>query len=257
MNVSKEKQSNQFSRRQLISRLAAFTGGFTFLQGGLTNSFARSPINADFGNQKFENTAAGGSFLDDNFLLHSKTAEKLYHNYAKDLPIIDFHCHLPPQEIASNKQFENVSKIWLDGDHYKMRAMRANGVDEKYVTGNAPDADKFMKWAETLPYAIRNPLYHWTHLELKRYFGIDKILNPSTAREIYDKASHLLQTNEYKVQNLIKNKKVELLCTTDDPVDDLKYHQQLKQQKFLVKVLPAWRPDKTMAIENIADYYST
>jgi glucuronate isomerase len=240
-----------FSRRQLISQAAAFTGGLTLMSGWTTNLFSRPHVNKK---QMRENVSDPGKFLDENFLLHSKTAEKLYHDYAADLPIIDFHCHLPPNEIAINKQFENLTQIWLDGDHYKMRAMRANGINEKYITGNAPDAEKFMKWAETIPYAIRNPLYHWTHLELKRYFGIDKILNASTAGEIYDEASRLLTTNEYKVQSLIKSKNVELLCTTDDPIDDLRYHQGIKRQEFSVKVLPAWRPDKSMAIEDIAGY---
>jgi len=240
-----------FSRRQLISKVAAFTGGLTLMPGWTTNLFGRSQVNE---RQMQKSAADQRGFLDDNFLLHSKTAEKLYHDFAKDLPVIDFHCHLPPNEIAMNKQFENLTQIWLEGDHYKMRAMRANGVNEKYITGNAPDAEKFMKWAETIPYAIRNPLYHWTHLELKRYFGIDKILNASTAVEIYDEASQLLTTNEYKVQRLIKNKNVELLCTTDDPVDDLRYHREIKRQEFSVKVLPAWRPDKSLAVENITGY---
>jgi glucuronate isomerase len=243
-----------FSRRQLISRIAAFTGGLTLMPGWITNSYGRSYINEKREKQTQKSFGGPGEFLDDNFLLHSKTAEILYHEYAKDLPIIDFHCHLSPYEIATNKQFDNLSQIWLEGDHYKMRAMRANGISEKYITGHAPDVEKFIKWAETVPYAIRNPLYHWTHLELKRYFGIDKILNGSTGREIYNQASQLLRTSEYKVQNLIKNKNVELLCTTDDPVDDLKYHQEIKQQGFSVKVLPAWRPDKTLAVENVAAY---
>lgn len=254
MSHFKGKEINIFSRRQLISRVAAFTGGLTLMPGWITNSYGRYDTSGKSEKQKTKNSEDKVGFLDDNFLLHSKTAEILYHDYAKDLPIIDFHCHLPPAEIAGNKQFDNLTQIWLEGDHYKMRAMRANGVNEKYITGDAPDAEKFMKWAETIPYAIRNPLYHWTHLELKRYFGIDKILNPSTAQEIYTKASTLLNTNEYKVQSLIKNKNVELLCTTDDPVDNLKYHKDIKRQGFSVKVLPAWRPDKTMAVENIAEY---
>jgi glucuronate isomerase len=243
-----------FSRRQLISRIAAFTGGLTLMPGGITNSFGRSHTNEELEKQIPINFGDAGNFVHDNFLLQSKTAEILYHDYAKGLPVIDFHCHLPPQDIAANRQFDNLTQIWLEGDHYKMRAMRANGVNEKYITGNAPDIEKFMKWAETIPYAIRNPLYHWTHMELKRYFGIDKILNSSTAQEIYDKASQLLRSSEYKVQNLIKNKNVEVLCTTDDPADDLTFHQQIRQQGFSVRVLPTWRPDKSMAVEDVAAY---
>ena len=137
-------------------------------------------------------------FMDDNFLLQSKTAEILYHEYAKDLPVIDYHCHLPPDEIAQDKQFENLTKIWLDGDHYKWRAMRANGVNEEYCTGSASDRDKFMKWAETVPFTVRNPLYHWTHLELRRYFGISNILNSLSADKVYSKANSLLNTQEFK-----------------------------------------------------------
>lgn len=190
------------------------------------------------------------TFLNENFLLQNRTAEILYHEHAKELPIIDYHCHLPPDEIAVNRKFENLTKIWLDGDHYKWRAMRANGVNEKYITGDAPDFEKFVKWAETTPYTLRNPLYLWTHLELKRYFGIDKILDSSTAKEIYDRASEMLQTDEFRVQNLIRNKNVEVVCTTDDPVDDLHWHRDIKDQNYPVKVLPAWRPDKAIAAEN-------
>jgi len=190
------------------------------------------------------------TFLDENFLLNNPTAEILYHEHAKEMPIIDYHCHLPPDEIASNRGFENLTKIWLDGDHYKWRLLRANGIDEKYITGNAPDFEKFMKWAETVPYTIRNPMYHWTHLELRRYFGIEKLLDGSTAKEIYDRATDLLQTDEYRVQNLIKNKNVEIICTTDDPVDSLNAHREIREQEFPVKVLPAWRPDKLLSAEN-------
>jgi glucuronate isomerase len=193
-------------------------------------------------------------FLDENFLLQSKTAEILYHEYAKDLPIIDYHCHLPPDEIASDKNFENLTKIWLDGDHYKWRAMRANGVDEKYCTGNAPDPEKFLKWAETVPYTMRNPLYHWTHMELKRYFGIDDILNPSTAAEVYSKATSLLNTDGYSVRNLMRKMKVEVVCTTDDPIDSLVHHRIIKEDGFEIGVFPTWRPDKAMAVENSTTY---
>jgi glucuronate isomerase len=193
-------------------------------------------------------------FMDENFLLQSKTAEILYHEFAKDLPIIDYHCHLPADEIADNKQFANLTKIWLDGDHYKWRAMRANGIPEEFCTGNAPDDKKFQKWSETVPYTLRNPLYHWTHLELKRYFGIEKILAPSTSDKIYEEANRKLKTNEYRVQKLLLKLNVEVVCTTDDPTDSLENHKKIKSQKFPVNVLPTWRPDKSMAAENPAVY---
>lgn len=193
-------------------------------------------------------------FLDDNFLLNSKTAQILYHDYAKDLPIIDYHCHLPPDEIAIDKKFENLTKIWLDGDHYKWRAMRANGIGEEFCTGDAPDYDKFLKWAETVPYTLKNPLYHWTHLELRRYFGIFYILNLETADEVYKRANDLLSTDAYSVRNLLRKMKVEVLCTTDDPADSLEYHKKIKEDGFEIRILPAWRPDKAMAAENVSAY---
>lgn len=194
------------------------------------------------------------NFLDDNFLLNTKTAEDLFHKYSRDLPIIDYHCHLPPDEIAADKNFENLTKIWLDGDHYKWRAMRANGVAENYCTGNATDREKFRKWAETVPYTLRNPLYHWTHLELKRYFGIDKLLGPDTADEIYDKATEMLQSPEYSVRSLLKKMKVELVCTTDDPADSLEHHMHISEKKTDTRVLPTWRPDKAMVVNNSGIY---
>jgi glucuronate isomerase len=193
-------------------------------------------------------------FLDENFLLHNKTAEALFHEHAKDLPIIDYHCHLPPDDIANDRRFENLTRIWLDGDHYKWRAMRANAIPEKFCTGSATDWEKFEKWAETVPYTLRNPLYHWTHMELQRTFGIHKLLNPATAREIFDHASALLQTREYGVRNILRKMKVEVLCTTDDPVDKLEFHKKTKDDGFEIKVLPSWRPDKAMAIENVQAY---
>ncbi len=193
-------------------------------------------------------------FLDEDFLLQTKTAELLYHEFAKDLPIIDYHCHLPPDEIAGDKQFSNLTKIWLEGDHYKWRAMRANGVPEEFCTGNAPDEEKFRKWAETVPYTLRNPLYHWTHLELKRYFGIDRILDDSSADHIYKEASIKLKTKEFSVQNLLKKMNVAVVCTTDDPIDSLESHKKISNLKFPVKILPTWRPDKAMAAENPAVY---
>lgn len=192
------------------------------------------------------------NFLDDDFLLESKTAQKLYHDYAKSMPIIDYHCHLPPDEIAADKQFGNITRIWLNGDHYKWRAMRANGVDEAYITGDKSDLDKFEKWAATVPYTLRNPLYHWTHLELQRYFGITEILSPATAKKIYDECSEKLQSPEYSVRSLLKKFKVEVVGTTDDPLDNLAHHQKIKQDNFGVKVLPSFRPDKAMNADNVA-----
>jgi len=194
------------------------------------------------------------NFLDEHFLLHSKTAQKLYHDYAKNMPIIDYHCHLPQQQIAEDKQFENLTQIWLHGDHYKWRAMRTNGADEQYCTGNAGDWEKFEKWAETVPYALRNPLYHWTHLELQRYFGVEKVLNPSTAREIYDDCTAKLQTPDYSVRNLLRKMDVRLVCTTDDPVDTLEYHAQLQAERFEIPILPAFRPDAAMNVDNTVNF---
>ncbi len=190
-------------------------------------------------------------FLDENFLLHSKTAERLYHDYARDLPIIDYHCHLPPDDIANNTKFKNLTHAWLNGDHYKWRAMRANGIDEAYITGNKTDVEKFQQWAATMPYTLRNPLYHWTQLELQRYFGVNEILAPDTALKIYHECTAKLQEPDFAVQNLIKKMNVEVACTTDDPLDSLLYHQKIKQDGYTVKVLPAFRPDKAMNTDNI------
>jgi glucuronate isomerase len=190
------------------------------------------------------------AFLDDNFLLQGKTAQRLYHDYAATLPIIDYHCHLPPDQIADNINFKNLTRAWLYGDHYKWRAMRTNGVNEEYVTGAKSDEEKFMKWAATVPYTLRNPLYHWTHLELRRYFNVDEQLSPATAKSIYDDCTAKLQTPEYAVRNLIKKMKVEVVCTTDDPIDSLEHHQKLKQDGFAVKVLPAFRPDNAMNLDD-------
>lgn len=189
-------------------------------------------------------------FIHENFLLESTYAQKLYHEYAKDLPIIDYHCHLDPKVISENQKFENLSKIWLAGDHYKWRAMRTNGIDEDYITGKRSDAEKFEKWAKTVPCTLRNPLYHWTHLELKNPFGITELLNSETSNEIYNECNTKLNQDSFSCQKLIKKANVEVVCTTDDPIDDLKYHQQLKRSDFKTKVLPAWRPDKAMAVEN-------
>jgi glucuronate isomerase len=188
-------------------------------------------------------------FMDENFLLNSDAAERLYHDYAKDMPIIDYHCHLPPAQIAADTRFENITQAWLYGDHYKWRAMRTNGVPESYCTGNNTDWEKFEKWAATVPHTLRNPLHHWTHLELQRYFGITDILNPASAKQIYDSCNQLLQTPEYSVQNLLRSRKVSLICTTDDPADNLQYHRQLKQDGFEIPVVPAFRPDQAMNVE--------
>jgi len=190
-------------------------------------------------------------FMDENFLLQTKTAQKLYHEFAKNMPIIDYHCHLNPKEIADDIIFDNLAQIWLKGDHYKWRAMRTNGIDERYCTGDASDWEKFQKWAETVPYTIKNPLYHWTHLELKTAFGIEKILNPKTAREIYEEASAKLRTPEYSARNIMRKYKVEVVCTTDDPIDTLEYHRKIRKDGFEIKVLPTWRPDKAINAENI------
>jgi glucuronate isomerase len=190
-------------------------------------------------------------FLDENFLLNSKTAEVLYHQFAKDMPIIDYHCHLPPDQIAEDRNFENITQVWLYGDHYKWRAMRANGVPEEYITGGRSDWEKFEKWAETVPYTLRNPLYHWTHLELQRYFDVYDILSPATAKKIYDECTAKLQRPEYSVQSLLKKMKVVTVATTDDPCDDLAHHQKLKASGFEVKILPAFRPDKAMNADDL------
>ena len=189
-------------------------------------------------------------FNDENFLLQSAAAERLYHDHAAKMPIIDYHCHLSPEYVASDHQFRSLAEIWLDGDHYKWRAMRTNGVAERYCTGDASDWEKFEKWAETVPYTMRNPLYHWTHLELKTAFGVDKLLNPSSAREIYDHCSALLQQPEYSARGLMRRYNVEVVCTTDDPIDSLEHHIKCREDGFECKVLPTWRPDKAMAVES-------
>ena len=193
-------------------------------------------------------------FLDKDFLLENDTAQKLYHEHAAKMPIIDYHCHLNPEFIAKDRRFDNLSQVWLEGDHYKWRAMRTNGVDERFCTGNASDWEKFEKWAETVPYTMRNPLYHWTHLELKTAFGVEKIVKPETADEIYNECTAKLRTPEYSACGLMKKYKVEVVCTTDDPIDSLEHHIALKKKEFEVKVLPTWRPDKAMAVEVPSDF---
>ena len=195
------------------------------------------------------------AFIHEDFMLTGPTARELYHAHAERQPIIDYHCHLSPQEVAENIQFRDITQLWLGYDHYKWRAMRANGVVEEYITLRQHNAwEVFEKWAETVPYTMRNPLYHWTHLELKRVFDIDKILSPATAREIFEECNAKLATPEYRGQALIRRFGVEVVCTTDDPADDLRWHKQIAAHPFGTKVLPTWRPDKAIAIENPAAY---
>jgi glucuronate isomerase len=190
-------------------------------------------------------------FMDRDFVLETDTARTLYHNHAASLPIIDYHCHLDPAMIARDHRFDNLGEAWLAGDHYKWRAMRSNGVDERFITGrDTSDWEKFEKWAATVPYTMRNPLYHWTHLELRTAFGIQKLLGPDTAREIFDECSEKLRTPEYSARGLMRRYNVEAVCTTDDPADSLEHHIALRKEGFEIKVLPTWRPDKAMAVEN-------
>jgi len=186
--------------------------------------------------------------------LQTKTAELLYNEYAKQMPIIDYHCHLSPQQIAEDIKFENLTQAWLYGDHYKWRAMRTSGVDESYCTGNKSDYEKFEKWAATVPYTMRNPLYHWTHLELRRYFGIHEILDPSSAKSIYENASAQIQTDAFSIKNLIRKMNVKVICTTDDPIDSLEYHKTLAESDFEVRIKPAFRPDKAMEVASAANF---
>jgi len=191
-------------------------------------------------------------FIHDDFMLQSESARRLYHEYAEGMPIIDYHCHLSPAEVAQDRRWDNLSQIWLAGDHYKWRAMRANGVPEAFCTGDAPDREKFDKWAETVPMLLRNPLYHWTHLELARYFGIgDRLLNPESAQWTWDHCNEQLAGPEFSCRGLMKRSAVALVCTTDDPVDSLEYHRAIADDPaFDIPVLPTWRPDMAMAVED-------
>ncbi len=194
-------------------------------------------------------------FIHDDFLLQTDTAKRLYHDHSKALPIIDYHCHISPASIAADRRFNDLGQLWLEGDHYKWRAMRANGIDEKYVTGkDTTYREKYDRWAETVPYTMRNPLYDWTHLELSRVFGVNKILNPVSAAEIWEECTALLQQPGYSARGLMKKFNVEVICTTDDPADSLEHHIALKKEGFEIKVLPAWRPDKAMAVEDPEPY---
>jgi glucuronate isomerase len=189
-------------------------------------------------------------FLDEHFLLNTETAKHLYHEYAEGLPIIDYHCHLSPALIAADHRFENLTQAWLSGDHYKWRAMRANGISEAYCTGDMPDPEKFRQWAATVPYTLRNPLYHWTHLELQRYFGIREVLNPQSADRIYEACSEKLRAPEYSTRSLIRKMNVEIVCTTDDPADTLEHHRAIKASGLETAILPAFRPDNALLIDD-------
>lgn len=190
-------------------------------------------------------------FINDNFILQSECARRLYHEHARDLPIIDYHCHIPPDEIARDKRWDNISQVWLAGDHYKWRAMRSNGVPEEYCTGSASDWEKFEKWAATMPYLLRNPLYHWTQLELKRYFGVSELLGPDTAQDIWDICNEKLRSEDFTARGLIRQSRVVAICTTDDPLDTLEHHRAIAEDNsFETKVLPTWRPDKGLLAEN-------
>ena len=194
-------------------------------------------------------------FIHEDFLLETDVAKELYHQYAAPQPIIDYHCHLDPAYIAKDHQFDNLGELWLEDDHYKWRAMRANGINERYCTGKeTSDWEKFEKWAETVPYTMRNPLYHWTHLELKTAFDVDELLNPESAKQIFDVCSEKLRKPEFSARGLMKHYNVEVICTTDDPIDSLEHHIALQKEGFEIKVLPTWRPDKAMAVENATEY---
>ncbi|MDQ2078245.1 glucuronate isomerase [Marinimicrobium sp. ABcell2] len=196
------------------------------------------------------------NFIHDDFMLDTEQAKALYHDYAKDLPIIDYHCHLPPEQVGDNTQFENLYQVWLAGDHYKWRAMRTNGVSEHYCTGGASDWEKFKKWAETVPYTLRNPLYHWTHLELRKPFGItDRLLNGDNAKRTWDECNEMLASPEFSARGLIEQAKVKVVCTTDDPIHDLAHHRKVaSDSSFKSSMLPTWRPDRAMAAEDPKSY---
>lgn len=193
-------------------------------------------------------------FITDNFLLENSFAVKLYYEYAAKMPIIDYHNHLSPQMIAADCKFETITAAWLNGDHYKWRAMRTNGINEQFCTGNASDWEKFQQWAETVPYTMMNPLFHWTQLELKRYFNIDELLQPNSAKRIYDQCNEQLKENSFSVKNLLLKMNVQFVGTTDDPLDDLSFHQQIDQQAFDIKVRPSFRPDKAIHINNAVTF---
>src|SRR3954447_11290279 len=188
------------------------------------------------------------AFITDNFLLHTKTARQLYRDYAADQPILDYHCHLSAKDIADDHRFRDLTEIWLEGDHYKWRAMRANGVPERYCTGNAKPYEKFLAWARTVPHTLRNPLYHWTHLELKRYFGIEELLDESSAARIWDRANELLAGDDLRAHGILRKFQVKAVCTTDDPTDDLSCHKAIASSGLATKVFPTFRPDKALNV---------
>ena len=193
-------------------------------------------------------------FLDKDFLLKTATAKRLFHDYAADMPIIDYHCHLSPKDIAEDRIFNNIAEVWLHGDHYKWRAMRTNGIHESYCTGDKTDFEKFEQWAATVPYTMRNPLYHWTHMELQRYFNVTEQLSPANAKAVYEHCNALLQTQEFSVRNLLRKMKVKLVCTTDDPVDSLEYHKAMQEEGADIQMVPAFRPDMAMNVGNTESF---
>jgi len=195
------------------------------------------------------------TFIHDDFLLPNDSARTLYHDYAAAMPVIDYHCHLPPAEVADDKRWENMSQVWLGGDHYKWRTMRSNGIDERFITGDAPDREKFQKFAETMPYLLRNPMFDWSHLELKRYFEIDELLSPATARNIWEVTREKLTQPEFSARGFMKQSNVRLVCTTDDPADSLENHIAVANSDFDVQMLPTWRPDKALAIDR-SDFWN-
>ncbi len=195
-------------------------------------------------------------FLGDNFLLENEVAEALYHDYAAKMPIIDYHCHLSPKDIAENRKFNNITDAWLEGDHYKWRAMRTMGINESYITGEKDAEAKFKKWAEVVPYTLRNPLYHWTHLELQRYFGINELLSPKSARAIFNSSSAQLQSEALSTRGILSKMNVKVVCTTDDPSDSLEYHQQIVDDQFDTQILPTFRPDKSYAFQDLDAYHA-
>ncbi len=196
------------------------------------------------------------SFLSEDFLLHSDTAKRLFFDHAEKMPIIDYHSHLPPSEIAEDKQFQNITDIWLKGDHYKWRAMRTLGIDERFITGESSDREKFDKWSYAIPYTVRNPLYHWSHMELKNYFGIIKLLRPETSDEIYSECNEYLKQPDFTAKQLLQRMDVRVVCTTDDPVDSLSDHERIKNQEFGIKVLPTFRPDSVYSFDHPESYNS-
>src|SRR5580704_1422621 len=187
-------------------------------------------------------------FIQDDFLLHSETARKLYHTYARQEPILDYHSHLSPSDIAADRRFRNLSEPWLEDDHYKWRAMRANGIPESCITGEAAPYEKFLAWARTVPQTLRNPLYHWTHLELKRYFGIDELLDEVSGERIWDRANEQLGNDELRPQGIMKKFQVRCVCTTDDPADDLSHHKKMASNGMATKIYPAYRPDQALNV---------